>query len=132
TIGQLAIPSAIAAGAAVAELATSSALRAVGVVRRHLPLAALAIGLVVLLVWRAWVVAETILAGESVTPLHLASSLVLVAVIVAAWLLLARLRGARSGPSPSAADLTDRLGSVAQPIGAGLAITFGPFVAAML
>ncbi|MBX3093815.1 MAG: hypothetical protein KF680_04635 [Cryobacterium sp.] len=132
TIGQLAIPSAIAAGSAVAELATSSALRAVGVVRRHLPVAALVVGLVALLSWRAWVVVETVRAGESVAPLQLGSSVALSALIVGAWLLLARLRGSRVASPPSATELTDKLSGVAQPIGAGLAITFGPFVAAML
>lgn len=132
TIGQLAIPSAIAAGSAVAELATSSALRAVGVVRRHLPIAALVVGLVTLLAWRAWVVVETVRAGESVEPVQLGSSVVLSALIVGAWLFLARLRGNRPAKLPSATDLTDRLSGVARPIGAGLAITFGPFVAAML
>lgn len=143
TIGQLALPSAIAAGSAVAELATSSALRAVGVVRRHLPIAALAIGLALLIGWRAWVVTETLIAGKSVSLLQLGSSLALVGVVVGAWVLVARLRPAASeatqteaeeftGDHLTATALTDKLGDVAQPIGAGLAITFGPFVIGML
>lgn len=132
TVGQLAIPSAIAAGSAVAELATSSALRAVGVVRRHLPVVALAIGLGLVLVWRGWVVVETFLAGEGVSPVQFATSAGLVVVIVGVMFCVARLRGTGAKHPPSATDLTDKLGSVAQPIGAGLAITFGPFVIGML
>lgn len=132
TIGQLAIPSAIAAGSAVAELATSSALRAVGVVRRHLPVAALAVGLVLLIVWRGFSVVETLNSGESVAVTQFLASAILVAVIVGLLLVLARLRRPSFVEPPSATALTDRLGDVAQPIAAGLAITFGPFVAGML
>lgn len=132
TIGQLAIPSAIAAGSAVAELATSSALRAVGVVRRHLPVAALAVGLVLLIVWRGFSVVETLSSGESVAVTQFLASAILVAVIFGLLLVLARLRRPSVVEPPSATALTDRLGDVAQPIAAGLAITFGPFVAGML
>lgn len=132
TIGQLAIPSAIAAGSAVAELATSSALRAVGVVRRHLPVIALVIGVVLLIVWRGVSLIETMNAGESVAVPQFLASALLVTVIVGLLVVLARLRGSRTMSPPSATALSDKLGDVAQPIAAGLAITFGPFVAGML
>lgn len=132
TIGQLAIPSAIAAGSAVAELATSSALRAVGVVRRHLPVLALALGLAVLVVWRGWVVVETIQRGVRVSPLQFVTSALIVALIVTTMVVLARVRGRRRSAPPSATELTDKLGTVAQPIGAGLAIAIGPYVIGML
>ncbi|HRN29290.1 MAG TPA: hypothetical protein PK890_06280, partial [Terrimesophilobacter sp.] len=132
TVGQLAVPSAIAAGSAVAELSTSSALRAVGVVRRHLPVAALAIGLGLVVVWRGWIVVETMREGVGVSPLQFATSASLVLVILGVTLALARLRGTGVKHPPSATELTDKLGSVAQPIGGGLAIIFVPFVMGLL
>ncbi|HEY9497395.1 MAG TPA: hypothetical protein VIQ78_00035 [Terrimesophilobacter sp.] len=130
SIGQLAIPAAIAAGAAVAELSCSTALWAVGVVQRRLPAAALLIGLGVLVAWRIWVLAAAFLEREGGSPLQLLTSVLLIAAIAGVWFLQSRLRG--GGPPPSAAQLGEKLGSVATPIAAGLAATLAPIVVALL
>ena len=131
SIGQLAVPAALAAGAAVAELACSTALWAVGVVRRRLPSVALLIGLGVLVVWRIWALSVVLLDEDGVNPLPLATSFALVAAIAGLWLLLARVRGGHR-VSPSAARLGEKLGSVVTPIAAGLGITLAPLVIALL
>lgn len=131
SIGQLAVPAALAAGAAVAELSCSTALWAVGVVQRRLPKIALFIGLVVLVAWRIWVLTATVVDGGGVTPLQLLTSGVLVAAIGGVWLIQSRVR-VGGGASPSAAQLGEKLGSVSTPIAAGLAATLAPIVIALL
>lgn len=131
SIGQLAVPAALAAGAAVAELSCSTALWAVGVVQRRLPKIALVIGLGVLVAWRIWVLAVAFLEPEGISPLQLLTSFALVAAIAGVWLLQSRVRGGTTRP-PSAAQLGEKLGSVATPIAAGLAATLAPIVVALL
>ncbi len=131
TLGQLAVPAAIAAGAAVAELSASTALWAVGVVRRRLPAMALVIALGIVIVWRVWALGQALVAGEGLGAPALASSVLLVAVVAALWYLLARVRGGRR-LVPSASRLVDRMGTVATPIAAGLAISLAPLVVTLL
>ncbi|HEU4849317.1 MAG TPA: hypothetical protein VFS93_02800 [Terrimesophilobacter sp.] len=131
TLGQLAVPAAIAAGAAVAELSASTALWAVGVVRRRLPAIAIVIGLAIVILWRIWALVIAFTDPEGVNPSQLATSVLLVAVIAALWYLLARLRG-RGRTAPSASRLVDRMGAVATPIAAGLAISLGPIIVTLL
>ncbi|GAA3741985.1 hypothetical protein GCM10022239_16990 [Leifsonia bigeumensis] len=131
TLGQLAVPAAIAAGAAVAELSASTALWAVGVVRRRLPAVALVIGLVIVILWRVWALVVAFTDPDGVSPLQLATSLLLIAAIAALWYALSLLRGRRR-LVPSASRLVDRMGSVATPIAAALAITLAPLVITLL
>lgn len=133
TLGQLAVPAAIAAGAAVAELSASTALWVVGVVRRRLPAVAIVTGFVVVVLWRIWalVIAFAFADPEGVSPVQLATSVLLIAVIAGLWYLLARMRGRRH-LIPSASRLVDRTGSVATPIAAGLAISLAPLVVTLL
>ena len=131
TLGQLAVPAAIAAGVAVAELSTSTALWSVGVVRRRLPAAAIIVGLAVMIVWRAWALGAVFTTEEGLGVVPVASSVLLVAMIGALWALLARLRGGRR-IVPSATRLAERTGAVAIPIAAGLAVTLAPLVVTLL
>lgn len=130
SVGQLAVPAALAAGAAVAELSCSTALWAVGVVQRRLPAIALFIGLGVIVAWRIWALTVAFVEREGGNPLQLLTSFALVAAIAGAWLLQSRVRG--GGPPQSAAQLGEKLGSVATPIAAGLAVTLAPIVVALL
>ncbi len=131
TIGQLAVPAAIAAGAAVAALSTSTALWAVGVVRRRLPSVALVIGLVIVIFWRIWVFVAAFNDPERFTAIQLVSSVILIAAVAALWYVLARVRGRRV-LVPSASRLVDRMGTVSTPIAAALAGTLAPLVVALL
>jgi hypothetical protein len=131
TLGQLAVPAAIAAGAAVAELSASTAVWAVGVIRKRLPPIALVIGLAILIVWRVWVLGAALADPEGTTLVQYLSSVLLLAAIAGLWYLLARLRGGHR-VIPGASRLVDRLGAVATPIAAGLAMTLGPVVILLL
>lgn len=131
TLGQLAVPAAIAAGAAVAELSASTALWVVGVVRRRLPAIAIIIGLGLVIVWRVWAIVAVFMSEDGIGVVQLASSALLVAAIAGLWVLLAGVRNRRR-IVPSALRLVARMGSVATPIGAGLAVTLGPLVIFLL
>lgn len=131
TLGQLAVPAAIAAGAAIAELSASTALWAVGVVQRRLPALAVMIGLGLVILWRLWSLVVTFTGPEATTLVQLVVSVLLVSTIVALWWLLSRVRGRRR-LVPSATRLVDRMGTVALPIAGALAITLAPLVITLL
>jgi len=131
TLGQFAVPAAIAAGAAVAEVSTSTAVWSVGVVRRRLPTAAIVVGLAVVVVWRAWALVGEFTSPERPGLVPLVSSLLLVVVIGLLWYAIARVRGGRRSV-PSAIGLADRTKSAAVPIAAGLSITLAPLVTVLL
>lgn len=131
TLGQLAVPAAIAAGAAVAELSASTALWVVGVVRRRLPAVAVVIALAIVTVWRMWGLWAVFTSVEGVGIVQFVSSALLVLAIGGLWFMLMLVRGKRR-LVPSALRLVDRLGAVATPIGAGLAFTLGPLVVTLL
>ncbi|MBX3089009.1 MAG: hypothetical protein KF772_00295 [Cryobacterium sp.] len=129
-IGQLAVPAAIAAGLAVAEISTSTALWAIGLVRRRLPAIALWIGLGLIVLWRIWSTIQEFLYGTAPKLPEILSSLVLIGLIVLLWLAFARLR---SGAEESKAlGLVDRLGSLSIPIAAMFSVTLVPLVILML
>ncbi len=131
TLGQLAVPAAIAAGAAVAELSTTTALWSVGVVRRRLPAVAIVIGLAIVVVWRAWALAVEFTTEGRFDIIPVLSSVLLVVVIGLLWYLVARVRGGRR-IVPGAVALADRTKSAAVPIAAGLAIALAPLVVTLL
>lgn len=130
TLGQLAVPAAIAAGVAVAELSASTSLWVVGVVRRRLPAVAIVIGLAIVVVWRMWALAAVSNSGERIQLIQFVSSGLLLLTVAGLWALLALVRGRRG--APSALGLVNRMGTVATPIAAGLAITLAPLVVILL
>ncbi|WP_168627543.1 hypothetical protein [Cryobacterium sp. BB307] len=131
TIGQLAVPFAFVAGAAVAQLAATSAVWAVRVVRTQLPsVITLAIGIAALVVWRGWVMTASMLDGDPPKLSHLALAVLLGSLIVVVWLLLARVRGRRDETSVEGIDSS--FSAVATPIAAGLAGTLGIVSASLL
>lgn len=105
TVGQLALPAALAAGAAIAELAVSISVALVTSVRDRLGLAALYVVLAIVVVWRVWdlwpYVAELV-----ADPLSEVRGLVMAALFLAAigasWLLLRRVRGGTGRPTAAA------------------------------
>lgn len=123
-IGSLAYPAALAAGAAVAQLACSMATESVASVRRHLPVAVGAVLLGALLVWRGWVLVGQFTSGEPVEPAPLIAAVILLAAVSGGWLLVGRIRGTADRPLP--AELESRFGEVAQAIAAVLVIAILP------
>jgi hypothetical protein len=128
SIGALAIPAALAAGAAVAQLSCSMATRSVDSVRRNLPGGVTAVLIVALVVWRVWAVATDIAEGAS--PAALVAAIVLLALVVGGWTVVHRLRG-RAQPA-TASQLESRFSSIAQPIAAWLTIGVLPSTALLM
>ncbi len=113
TVGQLAIPAAIAAGAAVAELAVSSAVWVAGAFRDKLGRTAVIVLLCVVAVWRVidLVPATIAVVGNPFSELvALLAAAAFIALIAALWVLLARVR--RGGEHPTTAGLIAALSSV--------------------
>lgn len=131
TLGQLAVPAAIAAGVAVAELSASTALWVADTVRRRLPSVAIILALALVIAWRLWALGAVFVAGDGVGVMQVASSVLLIGVIGALWYLLALLRGRRR-LVPNAVHLVERIGSVATPTAAALAVTLAPIVVVLL
>lgn len=124
SIGTLAIPAALAAGAAVAQLSCSMATESVGSARRHLPISVLVALLGVLVLWRTWAVVDGFVRGEGTSVAAFVAAIVLLGLVAAAWLLVARLRP--HAPSPTAAELEARFSALAQPLAAWLIIGIVP------
>ncbi|WP_460774590.1 hypothetical protein [Microbacterium sp. GXF7504] len=117
SIGTLAFPAAVAAGAAVAQLSCTVAIEAVASARRHLPGVVGAVLLVALVAWRVWVLVADAVDGILPSLASVLAACGLLAVIAGGMLLLARLRrGAVADP----AALADRF------------ITLGPSLAVVL
>lgn len=123
-IGQLALPAAIAAGSAVAELAVSTANWAATAIRDNLGRLALAVLLVALVVWRLadlGIDLATALDEPGELLRALAWALAFLLVVVGLWLLLRRLRPAPA--EPGTAEMLDEIGGIALPIAAATMAT---------
>lgn len=124
TIGQLALPAAIAAGAAVAELAVSSAVWAAGVTRDRLGRRAVIVLLAIVVLWRVIdLVPAGILIAEDpfVELLLLASAAGFIGLVALLWLLIARVRSRAS--AATVAGLTTTLSTVSLLIAAFLTLS---------
>ncbi|MDH6182335.1 hypothetical protein M2152_002517 [Microbacteriaceae bacterium SG_E_30_P1] len=109
TIGQLAIPAAIASGAAVAELAVSSAVWAAGVTRDRLGRTAVIVLLVAIVIWRIVDLAPTarnLITDPAFEAVTLVGALVFLVVLAAVWVLIARLRGRASEETTTSGMIT--------------------------
>lgn len=142
TLGQLAVPAALAAGVAAAEFAVIAATTAVSAVNRPLTLerpgrafgvipAAIVVVFLAVALWR---IGELVLGlfadvGAVVDPHRLPLSIAIVGVIALMWLGLARLR--RSA-SVSADGIVAELDTVALPVAAALSIALAPLVIVLL
>ena len=122
-IGAMAAPIALAAGAAVVQLACTMATASAESVRRHLPHVAGFVILLALTLWRLWVAVSQLLGGEVTAPALIAAAALLLAT-VGAWMLLSRLRGAATTARP--AELEASFGRRAQPIAILLVIGVFP------
>ena len=124
TIGQLAVPAAIAAGAAVAELAVSSAVWAAGVTRDRLGRRAVIVLLAIVVVWRVVDLVQAgilIAADPLVEVLILASAAGFIGLVALLWLLIAKVRAA--GAAPTTAGLITTLSTVSLLIAAFLTLS---------
>ena len=130
TVGQLAVPAAIAAGASVAELAVTSATWAVGAVRDRLGRVALVVLLCLVLVWRIvdMVPAVALIVTDPLPEIApLVSALVFLVVVGGLWMLVARVR--RGGDAPTTAGLVSALSATALLIAAFLTLTIPSSIA---
>lgn len=123
-IGILAYPAAIAAGAAVAQLACTMATESVSSVRRNLPVVIGGVLLAGLIVWRGWALVAVFASPAPIGVVPIVSAVLLLAVVAGSWMLLARVRGRVELPSP--VELESRFGAVAQAIAALLVIGIVP------
>lgn len=113
TLGQLAVPAGLAAGAAVASVTVSSALWAAKIVRSVIGPVAVYIVLGLVAVWRT---VDVVLGarglgadGESLRPF--AGAALLLALVAGCWAGLARVRAGRG--APTAQGMTDRIDALA-------------------
>jgi len=113
TLGQLAVPAGLAAGAAVASVTVSSALWAAKIVRSVIGPVAVYIVLSLVAVWRTVDVVlgarELGADGESLRPF--AGAALLLALVAGCWAGLARVRAGRG--APTAQGMTDRIDALA-------------------
>lgn len=124
TVGQLAVPAAIAAGASVAELAVASASWAIEAVRDLLGRIALIVVLVLVLVWRGFDLAPSIVAIVTDTAnawRPIVSAIVFLVGVALLWLLVVRLRA--TDARPSTAGLVAALAATSLFIAATLTLT---------
>jgi hypothetical protein len=156
SIGQLAVPAALAAGVAVAEFAITAATAAVAALQKaptpaapsmdppatpspptSLPPAVRAVPvllLVAFLLVAGWRVAELVLAlllgvGAALDPGDLPLSAAIVGVIALLWWVLARARG---DSAARISTVMSHLDSVAFPVAVALTVTLAPVVALLL
>jgi len=113
TLGQLAMPAALASGAAVASVTVSSALWAAKIVRGVIGPVAVFVVLGLVAVWR--VVDVSLVAGDLVADgdslRSLGTAALLIALIAGAWVVLARIRPGRGEPTAQA--MADRIDGLA-------------------
>ncbi len=113
TLGQLAVPAALASGAAVASVTVSSALWAAKIVRSVIGPVAVFIMLGLVAAWRTYDVAvgagELLAAAESLRSLGIAA--LLLVLIAASWVALHRIRSDRGEPTAQA--MADRIDGLA-------------------
>ena len=141
SIGQLAVPAALAAGVAVAEFAIVASTAAVAAVHRPLArrdaagTAALPVALLLaFLIVAAWRLVELVVGavagvGAVVDPAALPLSLGIVGAVALAWWGIARVRRASTS---SIDDVMMRLDDVGFPVAAALSITLAPVVVLLL
>ncbi len=127
SMGALAAPVSLAAGAAVAQLACSMATESVASVRRRLPSVLGLVLLLALVVWRVSVAIQQLAAGQ-IDLAPLVSSVLLLAAVIGCWIGLARMRGSAASAQP--AQLESRFGEIAQPV--ALFLTIGVFPATLV
>lgn len=113
TLGQLAVPAGLAAGAAIASITVSSALWAAKIVRSVVGSVALYIVLGLVAAWRTVDVALGAgpLAADVESLRPLAGAALLLGLIALAWVGLARIRPARG--EPTAQGMADRIDALA-------------------
>lgn len=141
SVGQLAVPAALAAGVAVAEFAIVASMAAVAAVHRpgargegsaarRVPVALL-LGFVVVAAWRIieLVVGAVAGAGAVVDPAALPLSVGIVGAVALAWWALAR---ARRASDTGIDEVMMRLDDVGFPVAATLSITLAPIVVLLL
>ncbi len=112
TLGQLAIPAGLAAGAAIASFTVSLALWAAKVVRSVIGQVAVYVLLALVALWRT--VDVVLGAGDFADPIgvrSLAGAVLLLALIALSWVALARIRPGRG--APSAQGMVDRVDALA-------------------
>ncbi|PZQ90395.1 MAG: hypothetical protein DI534_04060 [Leifsonia xyli] len=115
TLGQLAVPAALAAGASVASVTVSSALWAAKIVRGVIGPVAVYLSLAIVALWRTAdvVLGTPTLLAEADSARRLAGAALLLALIAGSWVALARIRPGRGEPSADAmADRIDVLALV--------------------
>ncbi len=133
TLGTLATPSAVAAGAAMVEITVATASWSVGEVRRRIGLGAVVVVLVLALVWRGVDLAElgaTVAVDPTPWIAYALWSAALLVAIGGGMLLLRRI--APAGARPSLHGVLGDLGGVALPISALLTINVAATVLAIL
>jgi hypothetical protein len=112
SLGQLAIPAGLAAGAAVASFTVSSALWGAKVVRRVIGSGAVYVVLALVALWRT---ADVVLGAGGFLDEDGANSILgavlLLGLITASWVVLARIRSGRG--TPSAQVMADRIDGLA-------------------
>jgi len=113
SLGQLAVPAALAAGATVAGFTVSSALWAAKIVRRVIGARAIFVVLGIVAAWRVWDVTVTALGLPADAQLQgeFGAAAALLVLISAAWVVLARVRRGRG--MPSAQGMADRIDGLA-------------------
>ena len=128
TLGNLATPSAVAAGAVMAELAVGTAAWTVGEVRRRIGLGAIVVILAVVLAWR-WVdlvgLAGTAAAAPSLWAVYAGWATALIVIIGGGMLVIRRITPPDSSGHPARPTLRgvlDELSGITLPIAALLTI----------
>jgi hypothetical protein len=133
TLGNLATPSAVAAGAVMAELAVGTAAWTVGEVRRRIGIGAVVVILVVVIAWRTADLvglADRARAAPTLWTVYVVWATVLLG-IVWAWMLVVR-RIAPGGARASLRGVLDDLGGITLPIAALLTINVAGTVLTVL
>jgi len=123
SIGTLATPAAVAAGAAVAQLSATVATGSVDAVRRHLPAAGGGVLLGALVLWRVWAVTVDVVQGAAPSPGAIAAACGFVALVAVG---AALLTGMRRGSPPEPAQLAERFVLLGPALAVVLTITVVP------
>jgi MYXO-CTERM domain-containing protein len=139
SLGQLAVPAAIAAGAAVAELAVTASTALVAAVSRparsrpadRAAPAVLVVAFVVIALWRLVEIAAGAVAGLG-APVDPAAWPLSVALVVAIGMLGASIHRVRGPGRTAVGDVLDRLDDVVLPVAIALSITLAPVVLVLL
>lgn len=148
SIGQLAVPAALAAGVAVAEFAITASTAAVGALQKAtapasaptsgpVPATVRAVPVLLLVAFvlvAGWRIVELVLAllldvGAALDPRDLPLSAAIVGVIALLWWALARARG---DSAARISTVMSHLDSVAFPVAVALTVTLAPVVALLL